>query len=242
MAPPYHRRLYDSITDIDLEAWNSLRHTERDPFMDPRFLTAIENSMSDTGRFRYIIFFDDNERAVASACMSSYRLDSALLANGIAKKMLQLVGRLVPALTQLNVVFCGLPFSAGQSNMRLAPDVDAGQILPELDDVLCKFARQERARCIVFKEFTAEECERLGPLGALGYQRADSLPMNHTNPEFNNFEHYCSNLKSRRRYPIRRSQKKFAKSDLRVVQMTGQDGADQLLTDDVHALYQAVYD
>jgi predicted N-acyltransferase len=66
--------------------------------------------------------------------------------------------------------------------------------------------------------------------------------MNHTRPDFANFEDFCENLKSRKRYPIRRSQKKFDGSNLRIVQRLGGDGVDELYTDDVHRLYEAVFE
>lgn len=238
----YSYTLYDSINDVDAEEWNRLRRGERDPFMDPRFIRAVETAMAGTGRFQHVVFRDHNGVPAASACMCSYRVDASLLTDGWTKKMAQWIGRLAPRLTHFNVVFCGLSVSAGQSHLRLAPGVDSAIVLRQLDGLLQQFAKQERAECIVIKELTAEECERLAPLESLGYRRADSLPMNHTKPDFRNFEDFCAHLKSRKRYPIRRSQKKFAKSGLHIVQCTGRDGVEKIYNDDVHKLYEAVFE
>jgi predicted N-acyltransferase len=133
-----------------------------------------------------------------------------------------------------------LPVSAGQSHLRFAPGADTAAILRTLNEWLGKTARQVKAKCIVFKEFDTPEGVPLELLAELGYQRADSLPMNHAEPNFESFEDFLAHLKSSKRYTIRRSQKKFAKSGFRVVQMTGRNGVDQIYTDDVHKLYEAV--
>ncbi len=237
----YKLTVYETIDNVDVDEWNTLRRGAQDPFHDPRFIRAIERSMAGTGRFRHLVFRDADGNAVATVCACTYRVNAALLADGWSKKLAGALGRVVPPLLNFNVVFCGLSYSAGQNHLRISADADKAEVLKTLDDFLLQFAREEKARAIVFKEFTAEECDQLGELDDLGYRRADSLPMNCVSPEFSDFEDYLTNLKSRKRYPIRQSQKKFANTDLRVVQMSGRDGAADVITDEVHELYEAVF-
>ncbi|HTI51199.1 MAG TPA: GNAT family N-acetyltransferase [Planctomycetaceae bacterium] len=238
----YRYTIHRQIRDVDPDVWNSLRRANRDPFMDPCFLEAVEVGMAAVSKFWHVVFYDEANRPAAIARLCSYRVDAALLAEGILKQIALAVGRVLPRLLEFRVMFCGLCFSAGQSHLRFAPGVDTAVILRQLDELLLSLGRQEKAKCIVFKEFKPQECQDLDALLPLGYQRADSLPMNHVEPIFRDFNDYCAKQKSSRRYAIRKAQKKFAASGLKVVQMLGGEGADRIFTDDVYRLFENVFD
>ncbi|HUG20833.1 MAG TPA: GNAT family N-acetyltransferase [Planctomycetaceae bacterium] len=235
-----HSELYDTIDEVDCDEWNSLRGGS-DLFMSPEFIRAIESSMAEASSFRHVVFKNDAGAVIATACMSSYRVDASLLANGWMKKVASAIGRVIPFLTHFQIVFCGLPISAGQSNLRIAANADPAEVLSELDGLLWKFATEIRARAIVFKEFSSEDCQRFAALENLGYLRGDSLPMNETSTAPSSFEEYLAGLKSRKRSPITRSQKKFARFNYRVEQMNGGAGADRIFTPQVYKLYEHVY-
>lgn len=238
----YAYTLYSGIREVDSNVWNRLRRGNGDPFMDPRFLEAVEVGMAPVSRFWHVVFHDDNGAPAAIASLCSYRVDAALLADGVMKKVARGVARVLPRLLEFKVMFCGLCFSAGQSHLRFAPGVDSGVILRQLDELLLDLGRQERAKCVVFKEFSAEERPAVDALLGRGYLRADSLPMNHVQPVYRDFEDFCVKQKSSRRHVIRKSQKKFAAAGMRVVQMRGGDGADVLFTDEVYHLFENVFD
>lgn len=242
-AGPYRMTVCEKIRDVDLAAWNSLRAGPRDPFTDVRFLEGVEVGMAAASRFWHVLFYDAQGRPAASASLCSYRVDAALLADGLAKSAAQWIARLLPRLLEFRVLFCGVCFSAGQSNLRIAPGVDASQIIGQLDEFLTTLARQERAKCIVFKEFRDDERAIIEPaLTELGYQRADSLPMNQAHPIYRDFADFLAKQKSNRRYVIRKAQKRFAAGDLRVVQMRGGEGADRLFDAGVYRLFETVFD
>lgn len=241
-AGGYRMAIHRSIRDVPAADWNSLRRENRDPFTDPRFLEGIEIGMAPVSKFWHVVFYDEADRPAATASLCSYRVDGALLADGKVKRVAQTIGRVFPRLLEFNVMFCGLCYSAGQSNLRFAPGVDTGVILRQLDELLLALGREEKAKCIVFKEFKPSEKEALDGLLELGYQRADSLPMNHVEPIYRDFDDFLAKQKSSRRYPIRKSQKKFDAAGLRVVQKLGGEGAELLLTDEVYRLFENVFD
>ena len=55
------------------------------------------------------------------------------------------VRKLFPGLTQVKILMCGLPFSAGQSHLAFAPGADRPRILEQLDLLLRQLARREGA-------------------------------------------------------------------------------------------------
>jgi len=237
----YGFEVYDSIRRVSPEEWNSLREPD-DLFMDPRFIEAVENAMGRECRFRHVVVRDAQGRPMATACLSSFVIGGASLAQGTAGKILAILERIVPWAIRSKLILCGLPVSAGQSHIRFAPEADREAALRIVDGVARKFAKKEWARLIVFKEIDPDGCRDLEPLLSNGYRRADSYPMNKTLPAYHDFDDYLSQVDSKKRTTVRRSQRKFTKSGLRVEDRLGRDQAAELYTDDVHRLYEAVAD
>jgi predicted N-acyltransferase len=237
----YCVEVYDSIRRVNPEEWNSLRERD-DLFMDPRFIEAVENAMGRECRFRHVVVRDAQGRPMSTACLSSFVIGGASLAQGTAGKILAFLERIAPWAIRSKLILCGLPVSAGQSHVRFAPDADREAALRMVDSVARKFARAEWARLIVFKEIDPDGCRDLEPLTAIGYRRADSYPMNRALSEYHDFEDYLSQVDSKKRTTVRRSQRKFTKSGLRIEDRLGRDHAAELYTDDVHRLYEAVAD
>ncbi|HEV7998649.1 MAG TPA: GNAT family N-acetyltransferase [Planctomycetaceae bacterium] len=232
--------VYKSICDVDAEEWNGLRNASRDPFMDPGFIEAVENSMGSVCRFRHVVVRDKAGHPLAAACLSSYTVDGAALAEGSAKVILSAIGRFWPWLTRNTMVMCGLPISSGDSHLRFAPHADRASVLAILDRLIGEFAREERARFIIFKEFNADGARDLKGLESLGYRQADSYPMNYAVSDYRDFDDYLSRIRSKKRRMLRGSIRKFAKGNFRVVTLTGRAGAADHYTDRVHRLYEAV--
>ena len=208
--------------------------------MDPQFIQAVETSMGHLCQFRHVIVRDRMGRPLAAACLSSYTVDGASLAEGFSKTILSALGKVSPWLLRNTMVMCGLPISTGDSHLRFADDADRASVLAILDQLICQFSKSESARFILFKEFTAEGCRDLTSLPALGYRQADSYPMNYAVSDYCDFEHYLSQIKSKKRRMLRGSMKKFTKGGFRVVTLTGREGAAEIYTDKVHRLYEAV--
>jgi predicted N-acyltransferase len=232
----------DTIRNVDWDDWNRLRDPNSDPHMDPRFILAVENSMRKQSRLCHVLLYDHVGEPVAATCFSSLRIDGALLAQGRSRNAAAFVNRLTPGLLGMRILMCGLPISAGGSHLRFAPQADRAAVLGILDDLLSDLSHRPGSECIVFKEFDADQSRELAPLEALGYRRADSLPMNCVPVGYGSFEDYLARVKSARRRTIRRSREKFLASGLKVINLLGGEGVDRLLTDDVHHLYRGVFD
>src|SRR5206468_3589431 len=121
-----------------------------------------------------------------------------------------------------------------------APGSDHRAVLRLLDRLMPRLARAEGTSLLVFKEFDEEEVGRADDLTALGYVRADSLPMNYFPTRFRDFAHFLASVRCRYRGQIKRSQKKFKQSGLRVVHARGAGHIDSLFAEDVYRLYLAV--
>jgi predicted N-acyltransferase len=238
----YTASVYDSVRDVDLDEWNRVRDPHADPFMEPGFVAAVENSLKNTCRFRHLVIRDEQGRPVSTACLCFFPVDAAVLADGFARRVANAINGVAPFLLRVPLLLVGMPVSCGASHLRFAPEADREAALRVIDEQAQRFARETKAKCIVFKEFEAHECHDLESLAALGYRQADSLPMNCMPAKYASFDHYLASVGSAKRRTIRKSREKFAKFGFKVVHLRGGDGADRLYTDEVHQLYDGVLD
>jgi predicted N-acyltransferase len=208
--------------------------------MDPRFLRAVENSMGSEARFYNVVVRDAAGRPAAAAFLSLYSVDGMLLAPERWKKAVARLRTVWAGFLKVQVLFCGCPVSTGESHLRMTPDADPRAVLRHLDRLMMRIARSAGTQFLVFKEFGPEQTVQTDSLPALGYLRADSLPMNGFPARFRDFDHVCASFRSRYRNQVLRSRKKFKRSGLRVVHLRGREGASALYTDEVHRLYLAV--
>jgi predicted N-acyltransferase len=236
----YSLSLAHSIDERDAGQWHAACGGRVDTVMDPRFLRAVERSMSAEADFCNVVFHDRAGAAVGAAFLSLYPIDGLLLAPERWKKWGTRLRRLWPSFLKVKVLLCGCPVSTGESHLRIVPGADPRALLRQLDRLMVRLAWAQRTSFVVFKEFSAEETACADDLLELDYFRADSLPMNYFPARFRDFEHFVASIRSRYRSQIVRSRKKFARSGLRVLHLRGGEGVDDLFTEDVHRLYLSV--
>jgi len=235
----YSTEIAETIREIDLEAWEQLCPRRADPFMNPGLLYAAEKSMSADASCWYILFRDSEHRPVAAATMSTYVMDSTVLASGVSATIARLISRVVPSLARMKILFLGMPFSASQSHVRFAPDADRRLIVEQLSELLEAKARETKSEIIVAKEFQESELEWASLLAEHGYRRADSLPMNYMPTRYGCFNDYLGSLRSGRRRELKVAEKKFRNAKLKLV-VCGGDEAAERFTDRAHKLYENV--
>lgn len=172
----YSASVYNSIRDVDPDEWNHVREPHADPFMHPGFVTAVENSFADVCRFRQVVVRDEHGHPVATACLCFFPVDAAVLANGFARRVANVINGVAPFLLRIPLLLVGLPASCGASHLRFAPEADREAALKLIDEEARKFAGETKAKCIVFKEFEAHECHELEPLKASVIARPTACP------------------------------------------------------------------
>lgn len=237
----HHYRLYDSIHRVPQEAWLELQRPGGDLYMDPRFIAVVEATMSEAARFWHLLVYDDNERPVGSACLCLFPLDAALLCPPRPRRVLQAIRHVWRNCLLVQILFCGLPVSAGQSHIRFAAGADTREVLRQMDAAMVELAAGVKNAAIICKEFAEEELPQIDGLRELGYVRGPSLPMNVFPHRFGSFDEFCGALRSHYRYKVHRSQRKFAKAGFRIAHLRGAEAAEHY-TDPVHQLYLDVAD
>src|SRR5437867_1941446 len=208
--------------------------------MDPRFLETVERAFASQGRFHHAIVVDRHERPVAWASLCTFPVDVLTLAGPGLQALARGARAALPGLGSLRTLFVGMPVSLGQSHLAIAPDAEPAAVLAALDETLQAIAARERVRLVVWKEFDPAGAARLAPLLERGYRRAESPAMHALDARFKDFADYCAALKSHYRYDVRRSERKFRASGLRVAQLHDAAAIRRVYTAEVHRLYEAV--
>jgi Acetyltransferase (GNAT) domain len=233
---PYSYRVFDSIDEVDLTAWQRVRsESGASIFMDPRFITCVETSMKQSCRFWYVIIYDEG-RPVACAGLAAMTIDLADLSD----PHLAWIVRRIPALSifqKLKVLFCGLPGSPGEKSLALAQSKESVHILSVLDGIMHKKAKQIGVDAIVYKEFGESDLQWMNPLLEAGYRRIPIPPMHVFSHPFTDFARYCAALKSRYRQQINRSVRKLKNAGIEQLVLTDAKEILKLYTPEVHALY-----
>ncbi len=236
-------RLFNSMGDVDLADWQRVSfECGNSIFMDPRFIAAVEIGMRESCRFWHIIIYDEMRLPVACASLSAISLDLAHIAPPFMASIMRRLPGFLSKLRNVRVLLCGLPISAGQSNLALLSRCRCRQALSILDGAISELAIKTRSHAIVYKEFGNEDLGWLNALLEFGYRRIATPPMHVFAARFHDFEDYCANLRSNYRNQIMRSIKKMRRRQVDVSVLTDPQLIRLVYTPEVHNLYYQVVD
>lgn len=235
----YRLEIAERVADLNAADWDSLRPPNDCGFMDRRFIEAVEASRPGGGQCWSLLVYS-GDRPVASACLSLFSADAAIVATGWAKRLTEQIRRIFPGYMRFNVLFCGLPVSAGQSHLLFSADADRPQVMRLIDAEMRALAKRHRAKILIFKEFDEQAYRDTAELESLGYMGVASATMNYLDCHFEDFDDYLKAMRNRYRKEIVRSQRKFTAAGFRTETLTGGESTAVRYTDDVHRLYEAV--
>jgi Acetyltransferase (GNAT) domain len=240
----YSYRIFDSIAQVDLAAWQHVRAAcNASIFTDPRFIAAVEVGMKDeVEKFWHILVRDESGAPVACASASAMTLDLANLADPSLARIIRHAPLLLSRLRRLKFLIGGLPVGTGHHALALAPGADGACLLSVLDGVIRDLARAEKADAIVYKEFGEGDLIWTAPLLELGYQRIATPPMHFFRPVFENFAQYCAALKSHYRQQIKQSRRRLRDGGFEIAVLTDPQELLRTYTPEVHALYHQMVD
>src|SRR4051812_37035412 len=233
--------VYDRIDDVPPHDWAALAPDPADLAMDRRLLATFQSTMIDQCRCWFVIFRDEHQQPIASACLCLFRVDALETTGPTVQKITRTIRRAFPRFMRFNVLFCGLPAPSADNHLRIAPAVDRGAVLRALDELMRTLARAHKARLIVMKEFETAQRDEFKTLEQLGYIVGDVPCARRLDAGFQNFEDYRAKLKSSYRSQVKQSLTKFSRAGCSVRYIAGAQIA-QAMTEPLHRLYLNVRD
>jgi Acetyltransferase (GNAT) domain len=240
----YSYRIFDSIAQVDLAAWQHVRAAcNASIFTDPRFIAAVEAGMKDeVDKYWHIVVRDEGGAPVACASASAMTLDLANLADPSLARIIRHIPLLSSRLRRLRFLIGGLPVGTGHHALALARPADSTGLLSFLDGIVRELAHAEKADAIVYKEFGEGDLTWTAPLLDLGYQRIATPPMHFFRPVFEDFAQYCAALKSHYRQQIKQSRRRMRDGGFEIAVLTDPQEILRAYTPEVHALYHQMVD
>ncbi|MCZ6690616.1 MAG: GNAT family N-acetyltransferase [Planctomycetota bacterium] len=193
--------VHPHIDDVAHRDWDALVQPE-DLQTSRGFIRVCQDSGVAGAEYRHVIF-RDADGPVCIATLSRMNVAPDLLARWTSRKLVARVRRHRQDFLRIPVLFCGLPVSFGNSCLRFRPGFDGARLIPSLDDVVRRVAREVKARLICYKEFTDEEARPLEGLDRLGYFRAPSLPGCVLRMKWDSFETYVGAMRAGYRRQLR---------------------------------------
>lgn len=234
----YTCRVFDTIDNVDLEAWRSVcAEGGASTFMDPRFIAAVETGMKETCQFRYVIVDAQNGRPAACACLTEMTIDLLDFTDPRVAWVIRRGPKMLSRFRQLKVLFCSLPGSPGEKSIAFATAGDRSQSLAVLDAEMEKLAAKSGMDAVIYKEFSESDLQAMDPLLGRGYRRIEVPPMHGLEPSFKSFADYCAALRARYRMQITRSTKKLKNSGIESLILTDPEEILRVYTPEVHAMY-----
>jgi predicted N-acyltransferase len=237
LTSPYTCRVFNSIDDVDLDAWRRVcTESGASVFLDPRFIGAVEASMKDC-RFWYIIVDGGDGHPAVCACLTATTIDLLDFTDPRVAWVIRHGPKMLSRFRQLKVLFCSLPGSPGEKSIAFASKAASPQALAALDEVMDRLAAANGSDVIIYKEFAADDLDPMGPLLAHGYRRIEIPPMHCLEPSFESFAQYCAALRANYRMQITRSTKKLRNTGIEPVVFADPQDILRVYTPDVHAMY-----
>ncbi|MFN0055868.1 MAG: GNAT family N-acetyltransferase [Planctomycetales bacterium] len=238
----YSYRLAEGVAEIDQVAWESVCGPARHPFMDLRYLRAVETTFAAESRFWYATLCDGSGRVVGCTCFCFFLVDVGVLAPPRAQRLITFFRRWKPSFAKYRVLLGGSPVSTSGSQLVLVEGIDLERAAATLNAIADELARRCRAQFISFKEFDPELTSKMQVLEPHGYRRADSLVAHWLVGDFDSFDDYYNSRSKRTRANIRRHFRKLEVAGITWVHYRGRDGVERLFDERVHRLYLNVYD
>lgn len=233
MALFVNYKVVDSISKIEKVDWDALFGDVPEGY---NFYRAIEESGFKEFSFFYILLSESGRLC----CIAPVFLHDFFVDRVLEPSLSKIIARLrcvFPRFFVFKTLFCGSPF--GEHGTVGIDTRDRAAVVVHLARALQRFAAEQQASLIVFKDFRPEDATMLDVLTTEGFFKTDSFPSAVVDLNVGSFDEYLSTLTRATRKDLRR---KLKKSGCRAhIKAEVVDRVDSVL-DDVYRLYLQTHD
>ncbi len=228
-------KLFQSIDDIDSSLWDSLIPSD-EVIKTHRFLRAVEHSNINNCRFYYLLFFQDGKLiANASLFLMNFYLD--VIASSLVKKICVNVRKMLPNFFKVSILGCGTPVATCANGITISERTYFREVITLLTQKMFQLCKQDKAHCILYKEYNQNESEDFDMLRSIGFIKLNSLPTSFVDIRWKSFDEYLKSLKKKYRLFVKNDLAKLNNNRVSIeVCKDFKNYADEL-----YALYMNVY-
>lgn len=211
-APSFSVTVHEFIHEIDPAEWNEIVAEGR-VWQSHAALALLEDGGLEHCRARYLIFRTRDGRIAAHIAAYIIETDLLIFSQGVVKRTLDTIRRVLPKFLLPSILECGCPVSAGNP-ICCRDGVAHADILAPLSDALERIAAQEGIPFVLLRDFTEEEVPEFERLVEHGFSRIANLPTTQLPLRWRSFEEYFLAMRSRHRQKIRRGLRLAERSGL----------------------------
>ena len=204
--------MFETIHDVDEEAWNRLGD---DSLSTHAIYRALEEAPPEGVRMRYALIRESDGEPVAAASLVDLPIDGGRLTHALFRRIIQSARTIAPEFLRSRLMICGTPLSVGNHPYRVAAGADSTSVARELAGLLRELAVESGAPWQVLKEFDCGFDDAARTLESAGWIVAPSeddwvLPLRWDDPES-----WLANLRSHYRAHIQRDDESAIAAGLR---------------------------
>lgn len=190
-------KIYKSIDEIDSNLWDSLC-TGDEIIKTHRFLKSVEHSNLKTCRFWYVLFHKD-EKVIGNASLFSMDFYLDVIAPSFIKNICEKVRKVIPNFLRIKLMGCGTPIATCANGIVVSDNTYLKEIIDLLTQVMFQIAEQEKAHCILYKEYNQQKSQAFNTLQSYGFIKLSSLPTSFVDISWPSFDEYLKSLRKKYR-------------------------------------------
>jgi hypothetical protein len=226
------------VTRNELRNSHAWKRAFQDKCKDHRYYEIVEDTLLQNDFEHHYLLLEDHsgqQRAIPPVFFVRQNLVEGV--PGKVRSIVDEVRKIFPRFLTMRVLMVGC--AAGAGDLGVSDKNDETWMAKTLETGLLKYAQQNKASLIVFKDFYAQYRPALAPLCSSGYVRMASMPMTRLLLRYDNWDEYFRTLSKATRKDLRR---KFRKTE-RVPKIEMQVVTDIApLIAEIYPLYLAVHE
>jgi len=232
---------YNRIDDIPVSDWE-VNYLDHAVFLSLKYLRALENTLSESIEFRYIIFYD-GKTAVGLAAAQLIRFNpSQLKLNEFPCKINKAIQKTIFKNLDVRVLICGNLFSCGEHGFVYdTTRISAKLAFENLSNALREIRKSENSdkpSFILLKEFWPQTFKNSDQIKEFDFKEVNidvNMVLN-IRPEWNSFDSYLASMRTKFRT---RAKKVFKNSEKIVVRNFDPENIEDF-KEDIDRLYLSV--
>src|SRR5262249_10458310 len=191
------------VTRNELQNLDAWKRAFQHKCKDHRYYEIVEDTLLQNDFEHHYLLLEDNsgqQRAIQPVFFVRQNLVEGV--PGKVRSIVDVVRKIFPRFLTMRVLMVGC--AAGAGDLGASEKSDEPWLAKTLETGLLKYAQQNKASLIVFKDFYAQYRPALAPLCSSGYVRMASMPMTRLPLPYNNWEEYFRTLSKAARKDLRR--------------------------------------
>lgn len=233
----YQYQILESVSQVNPTEWNQLIDPMHDLAMNQNLIRVMEQSLAKQAKFWTIAIRNSKNELVCCANLSLFEVDVIQSSSFFVKKLISTLRVVRPNTLKWKILFCGLPVPSGHCHLRFAQNVEPHTILPLLNQIMEKLAKNQQAKLIALKEFDQVEINKVKHLRELGFYQSELAPLFILSGSFKDFDEYIAAMRSPYRHQVQNNMKKFNLANLQVEHIFNAEEIKARFNHEVYQLY-----